>query len=138
MWGWLREFQEIRHANNVRKQELHDEAIRKSKVCESCEVLKLELAKERLEKSRLLDHILHPQIEHDETPAEAPAPMQPVAAARRWKHIQQDLEAADRAKAAAMKKFQEADEAARKAHPSDKDQKLVDQLENSLGIKSEA
>lgn len=97
MFGWLREWYEIRRENQM------------PKLCESCEVLKVELANERMEKQKLLDHILKP-ADNDTTPLNddkrVPTPIMPRHVP--WKVVQQRLEADDRKESERiMKEFRE-------------------------------
>lgn len=97
MFGWLREWYEIRRENQM------------PKLCESCEVLKVELANERLEKQKLLDHILKP-AESNYVPGnddkKVPTPIMPRHIP--WKVAQAKLEADDRKEAERiMKEFRE-------------------------------
>lgn len=83
MFGWLRELIEIR---------------RTPKYCESCEVLKVELANERREKLRLLDHVLTPAGIGYEPKAEESGPPRAIMPRHiPWRVKQQELEAKDRA-----------------------------------------
>lgn len=85
MWGWLRELYDIRRENKIPH-------------CDSCDILKVELAQERREKERLLNHILQPQVENTAREPEKPEPIIPKHVP--WRVKQQELEAKDRAEAA--------------------------------------
>lgn len=82
MFQWLREYYDIRRE----KRELE-------RVCLACEVFKVELAQERIEKQRLLNHILHPVAEI-QTTADTPEPVMPKHVP--WRVRQQELEQKDR------------------------------------------
>lgn len=85
MWGWLREWYEIRRENKILR-------------CDSCDILKVELAQERREKERLLNHILHPTVESTAPSNEEPERIMPRHVP--WRVKQQELEQKDRAEAA--------------------------------------
>jgi len=98
MFNWLREYLEIRHEYWERKQ-----------VCASCEVLRVELGKERREKEMLLQHVLTPTPKEEEIRI-APEPQVPVKAQHvPWRVRQQMLENDSREKARIMKEFQQKD-----------------------------
>ena len=102
MFGWLEELYRIRRAN----REAIRQEILESQVCQSCEVLKVELAKERREKEMLLSHILHPKSEELPVRNENPTPILPRHVP--WTVKQQELEAQDRMqKERILKEFQE-------------------------------
>lgn len=82
MFAWLRELQDILQTR--REQRNH---------CNTCEVLQMELERERREKNRLLEKILTPVV--DEVRA-APEPMPVMPRYKPWRVKQQELEAADR------------------------------------------
>lgn len=84
MWNWLRELYDIRRENKMSR-------------CDSCDILKVELAQERREKERLLNHILNPQPQSEPT-AEKPEPIMPKHVP--WRVKQQELETRDRQEAA--------------------------------------
>lgn len=86
MFQWLRELYEIRRD--------HKEL---SRVCQSCEVLKVELSKERREKEMLLQHVLHPKVEESIKPEGEPQPIR--ARHTPWRVKQQELESQDRQQA---------------------------------------
>lgn len=112
MFGWLRELYEIRHTNRER-----------ALYCEACDVLKVELAQERLEKQRLLNHILHPKAEEEPVISNDTQPIVPRHVP--WRVKQQELETKDRAEAARiMKQFQN-----RAKGPVD-----TEKLEKDMGI----
>lgn len=123
MWGWLRELQDLRLSRIESELRIREEA----NICQSCEVLKVELSKERREKEMLLQHLLssrEPTIERDENPKE---PV-PLLRHKPWRVKQQELEAADRAQAARiMTEFKDKVKQATKLD--------TDKLEESIGIK---
>lgn len=86
MFQWLRELYEIRRDH----REL-------SRVCQSCEVLKVELSKERREKEMLLQHVLHPKTEEVDKVELDPQPIKSRHVP--WRVKQQELEAEDRQQA---------------------------------------
>lgn len=83
MFQWLREYYDIRRE----KRELE-------RVCLACEVFKVELAQERIEKQRLLNHILHPKTEDEPVISNDPQPIMPKHVP--WRVRQQELEQKDR------------------------------------------
>jgi len=126
MWGWLREFQEIRHENQLRKARLREAAIEKQQLCNSCEVLKVELSNERREKEVLLNHLLSSRQE----PERLAAPEPQIQTSRQhvpWKVRQQMLEQEDRVKAQVLASFQKRDAEIRNTA----------ELEQTLGITGE-
>lgn len=127
MFAWLREFLEIKRFNYETRLRLKEEALERLSLCNSCEVLKVELSKERREKEMLLQHLLssrEPTIERDENPKE---PV-PLLRHKPWRVKQQELEAADRAQAARiMTEFKDKVKQATKLD--------TDKLEESIGIK---
>lgn len=82
MWGWLRELREI---------------LSEPPICQSCEVLRVELNAVRREKEILLDRILNPDAGQFPS-AVAPAPIGMPSRHVPWRVKQQELEAQDRAK----------------------------------------
>lgn len=92
MFGWLREFFEIRADFRAKNLEIAHE----SKVCQSCETLKELLAAERYDKQQILNKLLRepePVIEN-QAPMEITRPkIMP------WRVKRQLLEAEDRKKA---------------------------------------
>ena len=98
MFGWLREWYEIRRENQM------------PKLCESCEVLKVELANERREKQMLLQHVLSPASNEPTVQTtddkRVPTPIMPRHTP--WKVVQAKLEADDRKEAERiMREFRE-------------------------------
>lgn len=125
MFNWLRELKEIWHT----KAE-----------CQSCEILKLELSKERLEKQRLLDHLLTPKLpEPERLVAPEPQPIGPRHIP--WKVKQQQLEEDDRNKARqVLAEFRAKEAAARNANPVPVNITpaiTIEDLEANLGIVQE-
>lgn len=105
MWAWLRELYEVRREAKMNR-------------CESCDILKIELANARREKEMLLRHVLNPQVEEPQ-PAENKIPF--VQKHKPWRVRQQELETADRQEhERIMKQF--------------KDKTLTEKLEKNLGI----
>lgn len=95
MFGWLKEFYEVRA---IHRAELREE--RSSKVCESCETLKRQLEIRNHEYELLLNRVLEkpaPPVE-DKTPVELSKPRHMP-----WRIRQQELEAADRQRAQLLK-----------------------------------
>jgi len=86
MFGWLRELYEIRREN------------KDAKVCQSCDVLKVELSAERREKQMLLQHVLYPKTEESVRVEGNPEPIRPKHVP--WRVKQQELEAQDKIQAA--------------------------------------
>ena len=129
MWGWLREFYEIRLANHEARLRLKEQADERLSICQSCEVLKIEISKERREKEMLLNHLLTSRQESapaDDSPRE---PM-PLINKRHipWKVRQQELEQQDRQVAQRiMSEFK--DRVQKSTHPN------TDKLEESIGLK---
>jgi len=112
MFNWLRELYEIRRERNI---------------CSTCEVLRIELDKERREKERLLNHILSPKEEILPTPNEAPSPV--FAAKRPWRALQRELEERDRIQhQQVLREFQD------KVDPKPVDSSAIEELEKKLGI----
>ncbi len=80
MFQWLRELRDI---------------LREPKLCQSCEVLKTELANMRREKDILLSKVLTPSVQEDRV--QAPEPLSLQTRHIPWRVKQQKLEAEDRA-----------------------------------------
>lgn len=80
MFQWLEELYEIR---------------RRNRVCESCEVLKVEIAQIRREKDLLLQHVLHPKDETQPVMQDA-NPGAILRGHKPWRVKQQELEMQDR------------------------------------------
>jgi len=94
MFNWLKELVEIRTNYLERKAELN--------TCQSCETLKLEMERLRIENKELLNRILNPIVDNSakqvmEEPRQLPKHNLP------WNARRQLLEAEDRAKAKLMK-----------------------------------
>jgi hypothetical protein len=123
MWGWLRELIEIR---------------REGKVCQACEILKVELSNERREKEILLQHLLTPRPTE---PERTTAPELQVPISRKhipWKMRQQMLEEDDRKKAQVLAEFRKREEEARSVNPSlVVPAQSIEDLEKNLGVVQE-
>jgi hypothetical protein len=112
MFNWLRELYEIRRERNI---------------CQTCEVLRIELDKERREKERLLNHILSPKEEPEALSPSAPAPV--FAAKRPWRALQRELEERDRIQhQQVLRDFQD------RVDPKPVDSSSIKELEKKLGI----
>lgn len=72
-----------------------------SKVCASCEILKSELVALRLERNKLLEHILHPTVIESQQPL-AEEDLKPINKFKPWHVIRQELETKDRDTAAQL------------------------------------
>lgn len=79
MWQWLRELRDI---------------LREPKPCQSCDILKVELANMRREKDMLLSKVLAPQVAEERPIIQKPLPL---PRHKPWRVKQQELEQADRA-----------------------------------------
>lgn len=91
MFGWLKEFYEVRA---IRRAELREE--RANNVCESCETLKRQLEIRNHEYDLLLNRVLEKPAQpvEDKSPVELSRPRHVP-----WRIRQQELEAADRQRA---------------------------------------
>jgi len=123
MWGWLREFRNVWNEPTI---------------CSSCELLKVELSNERLEKQRLLNRLLAPQLQEPER-LTAPEVQVPIGTKHiPWRVRQQMLEQADREKAQVIAEFKKRDAEARKANPTSiTPATTIEELEQNLGIVEE-
>lgn len=103
MFGWWKELLDIRYEFRERKLRLQEEQIQNTRVCQSCEVLKVQLDLANREKAQLLSKLLEkPEPESERTVA---VPMQTLPTKRHlsWNVRRQILEQEDRAKAASMR-----------------------------------
>ena len=93
--NWIRQWREMQLEFAEKKRELN--------YCESCEVLKLQLAMANEEKQQLLDRILNPVIKPESKLIDTPnlKPLMPTSMS--WSARRQMLEAEDRAKARALR-----------------------------------
>jgi hypothetical protein len=116
MFGWLEELYRIRRE--------HFESLRH---CESCEVLKVEIAQVRREKEILLQHVLHPK-DQTEPPMKSDEVPRPIFKGHTpWRVKQQELETQDkREHARIMQEFQA------KVNPVNP--AVTDKLEKEMGI----
>ena len=121
MFQWYRELLQIRLEAREAKRQIAQE----ERICQSCEVLKVELEKERREKQQLLAHILTPQTTEEPTRSDEPAT--PLRTARHvpWRVKQQQLELEDkRQRERILTEFRE-----RARVP-------IDQMEKTMGIET--
>jgi hypothetical protein len=112
MFQWLRELNDI---------------LRERRVCNTCEVLRIELEKERREKQSLLDHILTPRTQEPQVQTENPQPV--FTPKRPWRMVQKELELKDRAEHQRILREVEDKIAAKPV-----DSSAIQQLEKNLGI----
>lgn len=111
MWAWLAELYDIKRTD----REL-------SSVCQSCEILKVELSNMRREKEILLQHVLNPPAATAPEPVSEPELIRPKHIP--WRVKQQELETADRQQAARiMQEFKA------KVNPVN-----IEKLEKEMGI----
>ena len=97
--NWYKEYLEIKNERDAKKRELQ--------YCESCEVLKLQLAIATEERRRLIDRIVE-KPEPEELKQTEPIMLKPVMPTRMsWDVRKQMLEREDRAAAQILKKNQE-------------------------------
>lgn len=112
MWNWLSELLEIRHVSNERKKELQ--------ICDSCEVLKLQLSIMNQNNQQLLNRILEKPVSE---PATTQEEFQPINKHEIPFRVRREmLEKEDRARAKSLKLAAQPDSAE------------IDKLERELGI----
>jgi len=121
MFGWLREYLEIRTSFKERKRELT--------YCESCETLKTQLALVNQANRDLLDRILTPPVIEDK-PVDTRNLIPITSKHMNWKVRQQMLEAEDRAKLRAL----EANKATTTADSNQGKPLTVEDIEKELGV----
>jgi hypothetical protein len=100
MFAWLKEFYEVRAIRRASLREERAEERAETRVCESCETLKRQLEIRNHEYELLLNRFLEkpaPVVE-DKTPVALTSPRHIP-----WRIRQQELEAADRQRAALLK-----------------------------------
>lgn len=123
MFGWFRELLEIRYEFKERRERMELDKHQ----CPTCEVLRVELDRTNREKAQLLRELLK-ETDNPPTVASEPEPIRSTF--KPWKLRQQELEAADRLKAA--EKRVELDTTLR--FNKNLSQAKVEQLEKEMGM----
>lgn len=102
MFTWIRELSQIFYDNKLRKLRMEEEFTERKNLCQSCEILKMELERANIEKRLLLDKVLNPNNQF-ESKVHPPMTTIPQTKHIPWSIKRQTLEAEDRQKAAAIR-----------------------------------